>query len=77
VAADAMGIEVPDRVAVVGFDDVPEAARSRPKLTTIAQFPREMGERLVRALFERIEGRELGPARTFEVPCKLVVRDSA
>lgn len=77
VAAESMGFEVPDHVAVVGFDDIPEASRSWPKLTTIAQYPREMGEKLTQALFERIDGAYAGPARAFEVPCRLVVRESA
>jgi DNA-binding LacI/PurR family transcriptional regulator len=77
MTAESLGYEVPDHVAVLGFDNIPEAARSWPKLTTIAQYPREMGERLATALFERIEGQELGLARTYEVPCRLIVRESA
>jgi DNA-binding LacI/PurR family transcriptional regulator len=75
-AAEAAGFEVPGDVAVVGFDNIPETMRVMPKLTTIAQYPREMGERLATALFERIEGVATGPARSFEVPCTLVVRES-
>ncbi len=75
-AAEAAGFEVPGDVAVIGFDNIPEAARVMPKLTTIAQFPKEMGEKLATALFERIAGEYAGPARLFEVPCKLMVRES-
>jgi DNA-binding LacI/PurR family transcriptional regulator len=77
MAAQAMGFRVPYDVAVVGFDNVPEAARVKPRLTTVAQYPSEMGERLAVALFERINGIETGPGRPFEVPCRLIVRESA
>jgi DNA-binding LacI/PurR family transcriptional regulator len=75
-AAEKAGFEVPGDVAVVGFDNIPETTRVMPKLTTIAQFPKEMGEMLATALFERIAGEASGPARLFEVPCKLMVRES-
>lgn len=76
-AADEMGFEVPNDVAIVGFDDIPEATLVMPKLTTIAQYPQQMGQRLAEAVFERIGGQYTGPARRFEVPCKLMVRESA
>jgi LacI family transcriptional regulator len=77
VAAKKMGFRVPNDVAVVGFDDIPEAARVCPELTTISQQTREMGTRLAEALFERIEGKVTGPARRFEISCELIVRESA
>jgi len=77
VAADDLGLSVPEDVAIIGFDNIPEAARVRPALTTIAQFPREMGASLANALFERIEGAYGGPTRSFEIPCQLIVRASA
>jgi LacI family transcriptional regulator/LacI family repressor for deo operon, udp, cdd, tsx, nupC, and nupG len=46
-------------------------------LTTIAQHPAEMGRVMAEALFERIQGDYSGPGRRFEVPCRLVVRESA
>jgi DNA-binding LacI/PurR family transcriptional regulator len=75
-AAQQRGLRVPEDVAVVGFDDIPAASWVRPRLTTIAQYPGEMGEKLAVALFERILGEYTGPGRRFEVPCRLVVRES-
>jgi hypothetical protein len=50
------GYNIPDDVAVMGFDDIPEASIIRPHLTTVAQTPVEIGRKLVTALFDRIEG---------------------
>jgi LacI family transcriptional regulator len=76
-AARAAGLRVPEDVAVVGFDNIPATSWVRPRLTTVAQFPADMGRILTEALFERIAGTETGPGRSFAVPCKLVVRESA
>ncbi len=76
-AAESMGRRIPDDVAIVGFDDIPEAQWVRPRLTTVAQYPGEMGERLATALFERIDGKEDIERRVFEVPCRFIERESA
>ena len=39
--------------------------------------PAEMGRVMAEALFERLRGDYSGPGRGFEVPCRLVVRESA
>jgi len=49
----AAGRRVPDDVAVVGFDDVPEATLSEPPLTTVRQPIEEMGVLMVRLLLDR------------------------
>jgi DNA-binding LacI/PurR family transcriptional regulator len=72
-----MGLRIPEDVAIVGFDDIPAAQFIRPSLTTLAQFPAEIGRQLANALFERIEGRYTGAKRTFKVPLRLVERQSA
>ncbi|MFN8445160.1 MAG: LacI family DNA-binding transcriptional regulator [Caldilineaceae bacterium] len=77
LVANDQGLSIPGDVAVVGFDNIPESGRIRPRLTTIAQYPDEIGEKLANALFDRIEGRYDGPARHFEIPCRLIQRESA
>jgi DNA-binding LacI/PurR family transcriptional regulator len=76
-AAARRGLRIPQDVAVLGFDDIPPASWVSPRLTTVAQHPAEMGLRLTQALFERIQGDYEGPGRRFEVPCHLIVRESA
>lgn len=70
------GYNIPNDVAVVGFDDIPEATIVRPKLTTIAQNPVTIGQTLAKALFERIEDPTIVLKREFETPYKLIPRES-
>lgn len=77
LALQEEGIQVPDQVAVMGFDDIPEARIIRPMLTTIAQNPRDIGLKLANALFERLESQTTLPTRIFESERRLIIRDSA
>lgn len=65
------GLSVPGDVSVIGFDDVPEAARSSPPLSTIAQPIKLMGQLAVEAILDH--GDQI---RRQEVQAKLVVRGS-
>ncbi|MBN1978030.1 MAG: LacI family DNA-binding transcriptional regulator [Anaerolineae bacterium] len=76
-AVEEMAYRVPEDIAIIGFDDIPEAQWVRPKLTTIAQYPGEMGQKLADALFERIEGKNDSQRCAFEIPCRFVERESA
>jgi len=73
----AARLRIPEDIAIMGFDDIPPATWVRPRLTTIAQHPADMGRVMAEALFERIAGEYSGPGRCFEVPCQLVLRESA
>ncbi|WP_345751661.1 LacI family DNA-binding transcriptional regulator [Microbacterium rhizophilus] len=63
-------------VAVVGFDDVADAAEFQPPLTTVAQDFDLLGRRAVSLLLAAIQGDPDTPDRTL-VPTRLVVRESA
>jgi len=76
-AAEKMNYRVPEDIAIIGFDDIPAASWVRPQLSTVAQYPGEMGTLLANALFQRIRGEYSGPSRRFEVPCRFFERASA
>jgi DNA-binding LacI/PurR family transcriptional regulator len=79
-AARHLGLEIPQDLAVVGFDDIPEAAYFRPALTTIHQNPQELGalavERMNQMIQDRQEGRGTEPAVSWVRPW-LVIRTSS
>jgi LacI family transcriptional regulator len=72
--AQQRGIRVPQRLSIVGFDNVPEGALLWPGLTTVAQPMREMGRTACRRLLESIGSG--GGVHTEEYPMELVVRES-
>jgi DNA-binding LacI/PurR family transcriptional regulator len=70
-----MGLSVPEDISVVGFDDVPEAARSTPPLTTLHQPHVEKGLCAGRKLVAQL--REEDPGRSeLLLPTRLIVRGS-
>jgi DNA-binding LacI/PurR family transcriptional regulator len=66
-------LDVPNEVAVVGFDDVESARFSRPALTTARQPIELLGRRGVEAAAELAAGRKVPSA---SLPTKRVVRGS-
>lgn len=69
------GIEVPEGMSVVGFDDVPESAYFWPPLTTVRQDFDEIGRRSIELLLQRMEG-AAGNAEHVLVEPELIVRQS-
>jgi DNA-binding LacI/PurR family transcriptional regulator len=72
-ALQSHGVDVPQDVSVIGFDDLPAATFANPPLTTIAQDTRLAGELLVDCLLSQIRG---VPAEPRMLPTRLVVRKS-
>ena len=69
------GVQVPDDLAVTGWDDVMAARYVRPGLTTVRQPVREIGELAATRLHERVTG--AGPAlEPVVLPTALVLRGS-
>lgn len=69
------GVDVPGRVSVAGFDDIPEAEFFSPPLTTVRQDFAEVGRRSISVLLDQIGGRQVESPRVV-VPAKMVVRAS-
>lgn len=74
-AARDMGLHVPDKVSVIGFDNIPEAAYSEPALTTVDQFVDSMGTVAAEMLIDLVEGKSLDNL-LYKMPTRLVMRDS-
>jgi DNA-binding LacI/PurR family transcriptional regulator len=73
-AARKMGLSIPGDLSVVGFDDVPEASRTEPALTTVYQPHVEKGLIAGRLLVAQLRGEE--PRSPEPLPTRLVVRGS-
>jgi LacI family transcriptional regulator len=73
--AGSLGLRIPEDLSVVGFDNIPESASTRPALTTIDQSIHEMGFAAVRMLIGLIDGTFTGPLHQ-TLPTSLVVRQS-
>ncbi|HTV22158.1 MAG TPA: substrate-binding domain-containing protein, partial [Polyangiaceae bacterium] len=67
------GISVPDRIAVVGFDDIEEARLTDPSLTTSRQPLDRIGTEAVRRL---LQGGRGGADTDLRISTELVVRQS-
>lgn len=69
-----LGLRVPQDIAVVGFDDIPQASFAIPALTTVHQPLYEIGKLACERLVELIHGRT-EPVQEV-IPISLVVRES-
>jgi LacI family transcriptional regulator len=70
------GLDIPNDMAVVGFDDISAAKLVTPSLTTVAQFQYAMGVKAAQILMERLRGSTPGAGTALEMPFSLVERES-
>jgi LacI family transcriptional regulator len=71
------GIEVPEGMSVLGFDDIHLAEFVNPPLTTIRMSPKGLAHAAVEALRSRIENPQQPiPRMLLEVPTTLILRRS-
>lgn len=75
-ALSMQGLDVPDQMGLVGYDDFPWAALFAPRLTVVAQPLTELGTRAAELLEQRIADPAL-PPREVRLPAQVTMRDSA
>lgn len=68
------GLSVPEDVSIIGFDDLPIAQFSYPKLTTVHVPGAKMGHLAATRLFQQIEGETVTGSDI--LPVALIERDS-
>lgn len=69
----AQGVRVPEDVAVVGYDDIANAALFHPRLTTVRQPIAVAAQTMVDSLLALIDG---SPAPSVQLPTELIIRAS-
>lgn len=74
-AARGLGLRVPEDVSIVGYDDIPLAQWLTPRLTTVHQPLRRMGEEAARLVIRLSEGSAEATPR-MDLATSLVVRES-
>ena len=76
MAIQEEGLQVPNDVSLVGFDDIAEASTTTPKLTTVSQPKYQTGQVAAQLLFDRVEGASPGERQKIVLSHQLVIRDS-
>jgi len=74
-AARELGIDVPEQLSLIGFDDIALASLINPNLTTIAQPKYELGETGAELLLKRINNKGRSESRIVK-KTHLVIRDT-
>jgi DNA-binding LacI/PurR family transcriptional regulator len=70
------GLRCPDDISVIGFDDISSAAYQVPRLTTVRQPLRRMGEIAVQTLLKRIQSPGEAYPEVIMFEPELMVRES-
>jgi len=80
-AAWQTGKRIPEDLAIVGFDDIPESAYFCPQLTTVRQDLYELGSRAVQALAHVLEAERSGELihekQNWVLQPQLIIRQSS
>jgi LacI family transcriptional regulator len=75
--ANTHNIRIPEDLAVIGFDDLVESEYFIPRLTTVNNPLRELGNMAVKSLLKQIEGLEpILPGKALMLNTNLVIRAS-
>jgi len=75
IALSEFKINIPDDIAIIGFDDMPWAASYIPALTVIDQNPSHIGKNAAGLVLARIKNPNL-PIQRFSMDAELIIRKS-
>jgi LacI family transcriptional regulator len=75
MAIRELGLQMPDELALVGFDDLDWTTLVDPPITVVAQPVAELGRAVAERLLERLAGDD-SPPRELRLETRLVVRGS-
>jgi DNA-binding LacI/PurR family transcriptional regulator len=70
------GLEVPDEISVLGFDDMYWYTITRPSLSAVSQPAYDMGRVAAERILTRLDGEEQPPPERLELKTELIVRES-
>ena len=70
------GVNVPEQISVIGFDDTGLAEMAMPLLTSVRLPAAAAGAAAVRMVLDRVDGRDTGPAERVYLPSELVLRST-
>jgi len=74
-AANALGLEVPKNLSVIGHDNLQASARTDPALTTMELAPADTGEELAMMLLERMKSPKSKPVHAIK-EVRLIERET-
>ena len=74
-AAKELGVQVPQDLSIVGFDDLPVPAPFHPTLTTVRQPLQSMARAAVNLLQALVAGID-APSRQIVLPTQLIIRET-
>jgi DNA-binding LacI/PurR family transcriptional regulator len=72
-----MGYKVPEDVAVVSFDDLPQNLVAYPFLTVVTQPAYEMAKRATELIIDRLNGKAANQSQEVILPVELIIRASS
>jgi LacI family transcriptional regulator len=75
-AVEEEGMQIPQNISIIGYDDIPESKHLSPPLTTIAQPKSDLGEKAISLLLEGLRNRWNVKHQIIRLLPELVIRKS-
>jgi len=71
IGINELEISIPEKLSVIGYDNIEFAKAVNPNLTIVTQPTKEIAEHAARIMLERLEGSK-NPAETVKLPTEIV-----